>query len=143
MIVLTLAYLGRFFSMIPLEEIFTQSVLGKNIRKHQLFDYSSDTTLSVEDPRPVRDQSLQNALAHWAPKFIVDAMNELVTDENGNKLGESKIHTLTYKHPDNVIAPTLVRQLESYYGMKQSRQTDCHGQNTFSQYRQFVEQEFQ
>ena len=27
--------------------------------------------------------------------------------------------------------------------MKQQRQTDCHGQNTFSQYRQFVEQESQ
>ena len=68
-------------------------------------------------------------------------MYDLVTDENENKLSESKIHTLTYKQPDSVIAPTIARQLESYYGMKQQRQTDCHGQNTFSQYRQFIEQE--
>ena len=70
-------------------------------------------------------------------------MYDLVMDENKNKLGESKIHTLTYKQPDSLIASTIARQLESYYGMKQQRQTDCHGQNTFSQYRQFVEQESQ
>ena len=75
----------------------------------------SDTTLSVEDPRLIKDQSVQNVIAHWAPKFIIDAMYDLVTDENENKLGESKIHTLTtYKQPDSVIAPTIARQLESY-----------------------------
>ena len=71
---LTLMYLGRFFSILPLDEIFTQSIFGRNIRKHQPFDYSPDTTLSVEDPRPIKDQSVQNVIAHWAPKFIIDAM---------------------------------------------------------------------
>ena len=127
---LALIYLGKFFSILPLDEIFTQSIFGRNIRKHQPFDYSPNTTLSVEDPRPIKDQSVQNVIAHWAPKFIIDAMYDLVTDENENKLGESKIHTLTYKQPDSVIAPTIARQLESYYGMKQQRQTDCHDQNT-------------
>ena len=116
---LALMYLGRFFSILPLDEIFKQSIFSRNIRKHQPFDYSPDTTLSVEDPRPIKDQSVQNVIAHWAPKFIINAMYDLVTDENENKLGESKIHTLTYKQPDSVIAPTIARQLESYYGMKQ------------------------
>ena len=97
-------YLGRLFSILLLDEIFTQSVFGRNIRKHQPFDYSPDTTLSVEDPRLIKGQLVQNMIAHWAPKFIIDAMYDLVTDENENKLGESKIHTLTYKQPDSVIA---------------------------------------
>ena len=69
-------------------------------------------------------------------------MYELVTDNNGQKLGESNIHTLTCKQPDNVIAPTIARHLENYHHTK-SRQTDDHGQNTFAQYRHFIEQEMQ
>ena len=38
---LTLMYLGRFFSILPLDKAFTQSVFGRNIRTHQPFD---DTT---------------------------------------------------------------------------------------------------
>ena len=84
---------------------------------------------------------MQNIIAHFAPKFILDAMNDLVTDENGIKLCESKVHTLTYDKGE-VIAPTLARHLEMYHGIK-SRQTDDLGQNTFGQYKQFVEQEIQ
>ena len=84
---------------------------------------------------------MQNIIAHFAPKFILDAMNDLVTDENGIKLCESKVHTLTYDKGE-VIAPTLARHLEMYHGIK-PRQTDDLGQNTFGQYKQFVEQEIQ
>ena len=77
--------------MIDLNEIFTQSLVGKNIRHHQPLDYCDDGTLSTEDQRSIRDQSLQNLLAHWMPKFIVDSMNDLVTnDDNDTKLGETR-----------------------------------------------------
>ena len=78
--VLMTMYPGRFFSLLSLDEIFTQSLFGKNIRKHQPFDYLTDGTLSTDDPRPVKDQSIQNILAHWIPKFIIDSMYDLVTN---------------------------------------------------------------
>ena len=112
-------YLGRFFSLLSLDEIFTQRLFGKNIRKHQPFDYSTDTTLSIDEPRPVKEQSTQNVLAHWMPKFIIDSMYDLVTDETGEmSLCDSKVHTLTYKDPNNIISPTTATHLESYYNMK-------------------------
>ena len=69
-------------------------------------------------------------------------MYELVADNIGQKLGESNIHTLTCKQPDNIIAPTIARHLENYHNMK-SRPTDDHDQNTFVQYRHLIEQEMQ
>ena len=69
-------------------------------------------------------------------------MYELVADNNGQKLSESNIHTLTCKQPDNIIAPTIARHSENYHYIK-SRPTDDHGQNTFPQYRHFIEQEMQ
>ena len=69
-------------------------------------------------------------------------MYELVADNIGQKLGESNIHTLTCKQPDNIIAPTIARHLENYHHMK-SRPTDDHDQNTFAQYRHLIEQEMQ
>ena len=144
MITLLLMYLGgRFFSLLTLEEIFAQCLFGKNIQKHQWFDYSDDLMLSTDDPRPIKEQAVQNVIAHWIPKFIVDAMQDLITDETGEtSLTDSKCHTLTYKDPTSVIAPTVATHLESYQCMK-FRLTDDHSQNSFGQYRHLVEQEIQ
>ena len=118
--------------MLSLDEILAQSLFGHNIRRHQSFDYCEDSTLSTDDLRDVKDQSIQNVLAHWILKFIIDSMYELVTDTNNLiKLGKSRIHTLTYRQPDNIIASTIARHLENYHHMK-SRPTDDHGQNTFA-----------
>ena len=92
---LTIMYLGHFLSILSLDEKFAQSLFGRNVCRHQPFDYCEDSTLAHNDPRDVKDQSIQNVLAHWIPKFIIDSMYELVTDNNGQKLGESSIHTLT------------------------------------------------
>ena len=110
--VLLLMYLGRFIGMIDPEGIFAQSLFGKNIRRHQQFDYCDNGSLSTEDPRSIKDQSIQNLPAHWLPKFIV------VIDDHDNKSGCSKVHTLMCKEQNNVIAPTIARHLENYHGMK-------------------------
>ena len=128
-------HLGKFLNIVPLNEVLAQSVFGKNLWQIQPFDYGPDETLAADNQKDLKDQSMQNIIAHFAPKFILDAMNDLVTDENGIKLCESKVHTLTY-NKDEVIAPTLARHLEMYHGIK-PRQTDDLGQNTFGQYKQF------
>ena len=69
-------------------------------------------------------------------------MNELIIDDHDNKLGCCKVHTLTWKEQNNVIAPTIARHLENYHGMNH-RPTDDHGQNSFIQCRHFIEQEMQ
>ena len=69
-------------------------------------------------------------------------MNELVIDDHDIKLGCSKVHTLTCKKQNNVIAPTIARHLENYHGRKR-RPTDDHGQNSFIQYRYLIKQEMQ
>ena len=56
---LTMMYLGHFFSSLSLDEIFAQSVFGRNIRGHQPFDYCEDSTLANNDPRDVKDRSVQ------------------------------------------------------------------------------------
>ena len=61
----------RFLALISLDELLLQSVLAKNIRRHQLFDYDESFNLSVSDPRSIIDQSVQNVLSHWMPRFIV------------------------------------------------------------------------
>ena len=100
-------------------------------------------SLSTHDPRPIKEQAVQNVIAHWIPKFIFDAMKDLITDETGEmSLRDSKCHTLTYKDSNSVIAPTIASHLESYYSMK-TRPVDDHGQNSFGQYRHLVEQEIQ
>ena len=72
---LLVMYVGtRFLSIVPLDEILFESILGKNVRRHQPFDYDKSTTLSVNDPIPVKDQAVQNVLAHWIPRFIVDVL---------------------------------------------------------------------
>ena len=51
MFTLLFVYLGtRFFSIISLDELLLQSVLGKNLRRHQPFDHDEDFKLSSDDP---------------------------------------------------------------------------------------------
>ena len=63
-------YGDRFLNVESLENIFTYNVLGKNLCRHQPFDYDSDGSLSGQDPRPIKDQRVQNSIAYWAPKFF-------------------------------------------------------------------------
>ena len=72
----------RFLALTPLDKLLLQSVLGKNIRVHQPFDYDKAVTLSINDPRPIKEQATQNVLAHWMPRFIVDSLIDLVLCDN-------------------------------------------------------------
>ena len=92
-------YVGtRFLGLISLDELLLQSVLEKNIRRHQPFDYDKSFNLSIDDPRTIPEQSTQNVLAHWLPRFIVDSYNELVIE------GTKNAHTITYKNPEGVLS---------------------------------------
>ena len=101
----------RFLSLISCEELMLSAVLGKNIRRHQPFDLSSNFSKSIDDPRPLKEQATSNVIAYFLPKFIVESMLDLVYDDNGNSLRHAKIHTLTYKDPNAPIAPLISRQL--------------------------------
>ena len=128
-------YVGtRFLGLLSLDELLLQSMLGKNIRRHQPFDYDESFNLSIDDPRTVKHQSTQNVLSHWIPRFIIDCYVELVLE--GNK----KIHTITDKDPDTVLAPTLVTHLENSYWMK-PKQKDFHGQTRIREFRHMIEEE--
>ena len=128
-------YVGtRFLALIPLDELLLQSVSGKNIRRHQPFDYDEAVNLSINDPRSIRDQSTQNVLAHWLPRFLVDAMMDLV-------LGDvPKAHTITYKDPESILASSLTTHLEKEYGMK-PKQRDHLGQTRIGEFRHIIEEE--
>ena len=39
-----------FFGIISLDELLLQSVLGKNLRRHQPFNHNEDFKLSSDDP---------------------------------------------------------------------------------------------
>ena len=104
MFTLLFVYLGtRFFGIISLDELLLQSELGKNLRRHQPFDHDEDFKLSSDDPQPISDQGVQNVLAQWIPRFIVDSFHNLVLD------GAKDTHTITYKDTGTVLAPTLAR----------------------------------
>ena len=122
----------RFLALISLDELLLQSVLGKNIRRHQPFDYDESFNLSVSDPRSIIDQSVQNVLSHWMPRFIIDCYIDLVLGDN------KKAHTITYKDPENILAPTLVNYLESRYKMK-PKQRDRHGQTKIGEFKHMIE----
>ena len=135
MFTLLFVYLGtRFFSIISLDELLLQSVSGKNLRRHQPFDHDEDFKLSSDDPRPISDQGVQNVLAHWIPRFIVDSFHDLVLD------GAKDTHTITYKDTGIVLAPMLVRHMEETYKLK-SKQKDKHGQTLTSEFKYMVENE--
>ena len=122
----------RFLALISLDELLLQSVLGKNIRRHQPTDYDESFNLSVSDPRSIIDQSVQNVLSHWMPRFIIDCYIDLVFSDN------KKAHTITYKGPENILAPTLVNYLESRYKMK-PKQRDRHGQTKIGEFKHMIE----
>ena len=122
----------RFLALISLDELLLQSVLGKNIRRHQPFDYDESFNLSVSDPRSIIDQSVQNVLSHWMPRFIIDCYIDLVLGDN------KKAYTITYKDPENILAPTLVNYSESRYKMK-PKQRDRHGQTKIGEFKHMIE----
>ena len=107
----------KIFTKGKLDELLLQSVLGKNLRRHQPFDHDEDFKLSSDDPRPISDQGVQNVLAHWIPHFIIDSFHDLVLD------GAKDTHTLTYKDTGTVLAPTLARHIEEMYELKSNKKT--------------------
>ena len=135
MFTLLFVYLATlFFGVISLDELLLQSVLGKNLRRHQPFDHDEDFKLSSDDPRPISDQGVQNVLSHWIPRFIVDSFHDIVLD------GAKDTHTITYKDTGTVLAPMLARLIEETYKLK-SKQKDKHGQTLMSEFKYIVENE--
>ena len=135
MFTLLFVYLGsQFFSIISLDELLFQSILGKNLRRHQPFDHDQDFKLSSDDPQPISDQGVQNVLAHWMPCFIVDSFHDIVLD------GAKDTHTITYKDTGTVLAPMLARHIEETYKLK-SKQKEKHGQTLMSEFKYMVENE--
>ena len=136
MFTLLFVYLGtRFFSIISLDELLLQSVLGKNLRRHQPFDHDEEFKLSSDDPRPISDQGVQNVLAHWIPRFIVDSFHDIVLD------GAEDTHTITSNDTTGtVLAPTLARHIEETYKVK-LKQKDRYGQTLMSEFKYMVENE--
>ena len=136
MFTLLVMYIGtRFLSLVPLDELLLQSILGRNIRRHQPFDYYEGVTLSINDPRPIKEQATQNVLAHWMPRFIVDLLIDLVLCDN------TRMHTLTYKDPETIMAPLLANHLEKRYSLK-PKPRDQLGQTNFFQFRHLVVEEY-
>ena len=110
--VLLVMYGGlRFLSLVSCEELMMSAVLGKNIRRHQPFDFGSNFSKSVDDPRPLKEQATSNVMAYFIPKFIVGSMLDLIYDNDGNSFRHARVHTLTYKDPNAPIAPIILRQL--------------------------------
>ena len=110
--VLLVMYGGlRFLSLVSCEELMLSAVLGKNICLHQLFDFGSNFSKSVNDPRPLKEQATSNVMAYFMPKFIVESMLDLIYDNDGNSFRHAKVHTLTYKDPNAPLAPIISRQL--------------------------------
>ena len=102
MFMLLVMYIGtRFLLLVPLDELLLQSILGKNVRRHQPFDYDEGATISINDPRPIKEQATQNVLAHSMPRFIVDLLIDLVLCDN------TRTHTLTYKDPGNLTCKSF------------------------------------
>ena len=101
----------RFLSLIPFEDLMLSAVLGKNLRRHQPFDFSNNFTKSVNDPRPIKEQATANVMAYFMPKFIIESMLDLIRDSDGNSIRHARIHTLTYKEPSAPLAPLISHQL--------------------------------
>ena len=135
MFTLLFVYLGtRFFSIISLDELLLQSVLGKNLGDTSHSITMKTYKLSSDDPRPISDQGVQNVLVHWIPCFIIDSFHDLVLD------GAKDTHTITYKDTGTVLAPTLARHMEETYKLK-SKQKDKHWQTLMSEFKYMVENE--
>ena len=110
--VLLVMYGGlRFLSLVSCEELMLSAILGKNIHHHQPFDFGSNFSKSVDDPRSLKEQATSNVMAYFIPKFIVGSMLDLIYDNDGNSFRHARVHTLTYKDPNAPIAPIISRQL--------------------------------
>ena len=110
--VLLVMYSGlRYISLLPVEDILLSCVLGKNIRRHQPFDFATNFTKSVHDPRPVKEQAISNVLAYFLPKFICESMLDTITDQEGTPLRHAQTHTITYRSDDEPLAPLISNQL--------------------------------
>ena len=66
---------------------------------------------------------------------MVDAYVELVLENNNNK-----VHTITYKDPNAILAPTLVAHLKRSYCIK-LKQKDNHGQIRIGKFKHMIEEE--
>ena len=54
--------------------------------------------------------------------------------------GTKNVHTITYKDPEGVLAPTLVKHLEDFYKQK-PKPRDHFGQTSISEFKYMVEEE--
>ena len=50
------------------------------------------------------------------------------------------MHTITYKDPEGVLAPTLVKHLEDFYKQK-PKPRDCCGQTSVNEFKYMIEKE--
>ena len=84
---------------------------------------------------------MQNLLAHWVPKFMVDSFNDLVhkPGEPNNTLGTASVHTSTYKDSLQKLAPTIAKHLDRYYVKEKA--CNEYGQHSFYQYKQLAKEE--
>ena len=101
----------RYICLLPVEDILLSCVLGKNLRRHQPFDFGSNFTKSIHDPRPVKEQAISNVLAYFLPKFICESMLDTITDDEGSLLRYAALHTITCKNDDEPLAPLVSNQL--------------------------------
>ena len=127
---LLVMYCGlRYICLLPLEDILLSCVLGKNLRRHQPFDFAVNFTKSIHDPRPVKEQAISNVLSYFLPKFICESMLDTITDDEGNSLRYAPTHTITYKQNQEPISPLIATQLtKSFPSWKrfQKKQTYTH-----------------
>ena len=130
----------RFLSLISFEELMLSAVLGKNIRRHQPFDFSSTFSKSVDDPRPLKEQATSNVMAYFIPKFIVESMLNLVYDDEGNSLRHARIHTRTCKDQNAPITPLISRQLLKLSPLLKINQT-AKDHYTFKHFYHLIEEE--
>ena len=101
----------RYICLLPVEDILLSCVLGKNLRRHQPFDFGTNFTKSVRDPRPIKEQAISNVLAYFLPKFICESMLDTITNDEGSLLRYAALHTITYKSDDEPLAPLISNQL--------------------------------
>ena len=131
--VLLVMYGGfRFLSLVSCEELMLSAVLGKNIRRHQPFDFGSNFSKSVDDPRPLKEQATSNVMAYFIPKFIVGSMLDSIYDNDGNSFRHARVHTLTYKDPNAPIAPIIETIAKTISIIQKERSRSIHLQALLS-----------
>ena len=107
--------------------------------RHQPFDFGSNFSKSVNDPRPLKEQATSNVMAYFMPKFIVESMLDWIYDNDGNSFRHARVHTLTYKDPNAPIAPIISRQLLRLTPL--FKKNPASDQYTFKHFFHLVEEE--